>query len=105
MPKPLKKKPTAKSRPATKRPSPAADVRSPRSIANMDTRQPAASSTPPHGDPFEAQFRAGTSEAAGLDGKSGSTRRLETMVERRRMEIAKRAAAARGARKAKPGNQ
>jgi general stress protein YciG len=50
--------------------------------------------TPPHGDPFEAQFRARMAELGRKGGKASGAKRME-MPERQRREIAMRAAAAR----------
>jgi hypothetical protein len=100
MPKPIKKKPTAKKRPTTKRPSSDPTVRAHQMIAEMEARQTSGPVQPPavttpHVDPFEAQFRARMAELGRKGGQIGGKRRMETMTEKERRSVALKAAKAR----------
>jgi general stress protein YciG len=98
MPKPVKKKPATK-----KRPSADPNARAHQMIAEMEARQTAGpvqpqAVTPPHGDPFEAQYRARMAELGRKGGQIGGKRRMESMTEKERKDVARKAAKARWAR-------
>jgi len=85
MPKPVKKAATRK--PATKRPASA--------------EPPEPDQTPPHGDPFEEQFRARMAELGRKGGKISGAKRMQ-VPEKKRREIALKAARARWTKKKGP---
>jgi len=108
MPKPLKK-PARKQSTTPKRPSSAPNRRAAQLLAEhleqAETSsppwkaQPEPVATPPHGDPFEVQFRARMAELGRKGGQISGAKRMDNLSERRRKEIAKRGAAARWAKK------
>ena len=112
MPKPVKKKPAATKSTTPKRPASDPNKRVHQQMAEhlekveafsppwKAAEQPEA--TPPHGDPFEAQYRARMAELGRKGGKIGGKRRLKTMTKSERAAVAKRAAVARWS-KAKSG--
>jgi hypothetical protein len=53
------------------------------------------SETPPHGDPFREQLSAYMSKLGAKGGKISGAKRMENLSERRRKEIAKKAASVR----------
>ncbi len=57
--------------------------------------------TPPHGDPFEAQFKARMAELGRKGGKVSGTKRMDMPAKKRR-ELAMQAANARWAKKRPP---
>lgn len=101
MPKPVKKADPKKKTTAERRPSSDPNRRAHQLIdAHLDklsrgkwaTSEPDV--TPPHGDPFEEQFRKRMSELGRKGGKTSGAKRME-MPKAKRKAIAKKAAAAR----------
>lgn len=94
MPKPVKK--TAKKRPSSDPNRRAHQLMG----AHLDKLNegkwatPEPDVTPPHGDPFEEQFRKRMAELGRKGGKASGAKRME-MPEAKRKAIAKKAAAAR----------
>lgn len=113
MPKPLKKNPAAKKSTTPKRPASDPNRRARQLMAEhlerVETSSPPwkaesePATTPPHGDPFEAQFRARMAELGRKGGKVSGAKRMENLSERKRREIAKKAAAVRWAGKKTKG--
>jgi len=54
-----------------------------------------ATVTPPHGDTFEAQFKARMAELGRKGGQASGAKRMENLSDRQRREIALKAAKAR----------
>jgi general stress protein YciG len=101
MPKPVKKAP--KKPAAKKRQSSDPNVRAHQMMAEMEAKQATGpqsgeSVTPPHGDPFEEQFKARMSELGRKGGKASGAKRME-MPEKQRQDIATKAAQARWKKK------
>jgi hypothetical protein len=57
--------------------------------------------TPPHGDPFEAQFRARMSQLGRKGGKASGKARMNKLTSAKRSEVARNAAVERWKRKSK----
>jgi len=67
-------------------------------MAEIEAKQAQGpTTTPPHGDPFEAQFRARMAELGRKGGKASGARRME-MPEEKRKAIARKAAMTRWAK-------
>ncbi len=105
MPKPLKKKPAAKKSTTPKRPASDPNRRARQLMAEHLERVEKSSPpwkaeqgpavTPPHGDPFEAQFRARMSELGRKGGKISGAKRMENLSQKQRRDIARKGAKAR----------
>lgn len=99
MPKPVKKAAPKKKPVARKRPSYDPNVRAHQVMADMEAKQASGPAvTPPHGDPFEEQFRKRMSELGRKGGKVGGAKRRE-MPPAERSAIALKAAKARWAKR------
>ena len=61
-----------------------------------------ATTTPPHGDPFEIQFKARMADLGRKGGKASGAKRMENLSEKQRREIALKAAKARWGKKNRP---
>ena len=101
MPKPLKKT-AAKKAAKPKKPSSDPNRRAKQlmdehsaKLAQGKWATPQPDTTPPHGDPFEEQFRQRMKELGRKGGKIGGKRRLETMTPQERSDVAADAAKAR----------
>ena len=104
MPKPLKKQPAPKKSATPKRPASDPNRRARQLMAEHLEKVEASSppwkaaqepeATPPHGDPFEAQFRARMAELGRKGGKVSGAKRMEMPAKKRR-DIAMKAAKAR----------
>jgi hypothetical protein len=109
MPKPVKKKPAAKKSTTPKRPSSDPNKRVHQQMAEHLERvekssppwkaEPEPTTAPPHGDPFEVQYKARMSELGRKGGKVGGKRRMQTLTPERRTLIALKAARTRWAKR------
>jgi general stress protein YciG len=97
MPKPVKKA-APKRRPASD-PNRRAHQMLDEHLAELDQGKwkdaPTPDVTPPHGDPFEEQYRKRMSDLGRKGGKVSGAKRMENLTPKQRKEIAKKAAAAR----------
>jgi general stress protein YciG len=108
MPKPVKnaaKKPAAKKRQSSD-PNRRAHQILTEHLAKLDEGKwkaaPDPEATPPHGDPFEAMYRARMAELGRRGGKASGAKRMQNLTDKERREIAVKAARARWAKKQRP---
>jgi general stress protein YciG len=104
MPKPVKKQPARKRRPASD-PNRRAHQMLDEHLAKLEQGKwkdaPTPDVTPPHGDPFEEQYRKRMSDLGRKGGKVSGAKRME-MPSKKRRDIAMKAAKARWAKKNGP---
>jgi general stress protein YciG len=89
MPKPLKNPKTGAKRPST---DPNVRVHQ---LMREHMEKAGETTTPPHGDTFEEQFKARMAELGRKGGKASGAKRMENLSEKQRRDIALKAAKAR----------